>query len=344
MRTRHFGKLPSGEPVEAFTLEGGHGVSVDFITYGGIVTSIKMPDRNGRVADVVLGFDCLEHYLTGHPFFGAITGRVAGRIPGGQFTVEGKTYELAKNDGPNHLHGGLRGLDKRVWKAESVERADGADSVSLFYRSPDGEEGYPGTVDFRVTYALTAVNVFVIESEVLADRTTPVSLTNHSYFNLGGEGSGDIFDHELAVFSDRVFEVDGILTPLGRLRQVSGGPQYLPSPRRMGDVVPAWFEEHGDCYALPGGDSLYHAASVIHPASGRRMDVSTNEYCLQIYTAAKLDCPTPGKSGRPFGRFAGLCLECEGYPGGVKWPEFGNILVQPGCPQRRLTHYAFSTF
>ncbi|MFA6271036.1 MAG: aldose epimerase family protein, partial [Candidatus Paceibacterota bacterium] len=197
MQSNPFGNLPTGEPIDAITLENNAGASLRAITLGGIVTSLRVPDRDGRLADVVLGFDCLEPYLAGHPYFGAITGRVAGRIPGGRFTVDGKTYELVKNDGPNHLHGGLCGLDKRLWKAVPAERADGADSLRLTYHSPDGEEGYPGAVDFSITYTLTSDNVFIIESEASSNRLTPVSLTHHSYFNLAGEGSGDIAGHEL---------------------------------------------------------------------------------------------------------------------------------------------------
>lgn len=314
---------------------------MEFLTYGGIVTSLKVPDREGSLADVVLGFDRLEPYLAGHPYFGAITGRVAGRIPGGKFVLDGKTYELAKNDGPNHLHGGLRGLDKRIWMASPVKRTDGADSIRLTYHSPDGEEGYPGTVDFSVTYTFTRDNIFLIESEAASDRLTPVSQTHHGYFNLAGERN--ILDHQLAVFSDRAFLVDEILTPLGRTKAVEGSVSDFTSPRRLGDVIPLLFEGHGECYQLPGGDALYLAARLSDPASGRTLTVSTNEFCLQVYTSSKLDCPSAGKSGRPYPPYSGLCLECEGYPAGVDYPEFGSILVEPGRPMRRTTRYAFST-
>lgn len=343
MQKREFGQLPTGEVIESFRLSGGSGASVDIITLGGIVTSLNIPDRNGRLADVVLGFDRLEPYLDPHPFFGAIAGRVAGRIPGGRFTVEGKTYDLVKNDGPNHLHGGLRGLDKRVWKAEPKERADGADSVRLTYHSPDGEEGYPGNAFFCVDYTLTQDNVFVIESEVTVDRVTPVSLTHHGYFNLAGEGSGTIFDHELSIFSDQVILVDELMTPLGRAESVVGKACDFRSARRLGDAIPHLFRKHGDCYKLPGGDALHVAAQLTEPASGRTLSVSTNEFCLQLYSAAYLECENPGKAGRTYVPYAGVCLECEGYPAGVDFPEFGSILVEPGHPQDRTTRYAFST-
>lgn len=343
MQTRPFGEIAGEGMVEAFTLAGSGGASLEFLTYGGIVRSLIMPDRDGRLADVVLGFDCLEPYLAGHPFFGAITGRVAGRIPGARFSLEGKTYELVKNDGPNHLHGGLRGLDKRIWKAKPNVRADGADSIRLSYLSPDGEEGYPGTVLFGVTYTLTRDNVFIIESEVTSDRATPVSLTHHSYFNLAGEGAKDIFDHELTIFADHAFLVDELMTPLGRLKAVAGSSSDFRESRRLGDAIPDLFAKHGDCYQLPDGPELHHAAQVADPGSGRTLTVLTNERCLQLYTSASLDCETAGKSGRVYQPFAGLCLECEGYPAGMDFPEFGSLLVSPGQPQHRTTHYAFST-
>lgn len=344
MKKRIFGELPDGETVVAFTLAGAAGASMEVLTYGGIVSAIRMPDRDGHLADVVLGFDSLEPYLAGHPYFGAIAGRVAGRIPGGRFTLEGKTYELVKNDGPNHLHGGLRGLDKRVWKVEPNERPDGNDSIRLTYLSPDGEEGYPGEAFFCLNYTLTQNNDFIIESEVTCDRLTPVSLTHHSYFNLAGEGSGDIFDHELTIFADRVFLVEEWMTPIGRTEAVAGSVRDFLSPRRLGDAIPHLLGRHGDCYPLPGGQELFLAAQLSDPASGRVLAVSTNERCLQLYTAVNLACPSAGKSGRPYLPFAGLCLECEGYPAGVDFPEFGSILVSPGQPRRRTTRYAFSTY
>lgn len=329
--------------MESYTLQGRDGASLSAITFGGIVTSLCVPDRDGRLADVVLGFDRLEPYLAGHPYFGAIVGRVAGRIPAGRFTLDGKVYPLAKNEGANHLHGGLRGLDKRIWKAEPVKRVDGADALRLTYRSPDGEEGYPGAVDFSLTYTLTPDNIFIIESEASSDRLTPVSLTHHSYFNLAGEGSGDIFNHELTIFADQAFLVDEQLTPLGRVESIAGSGRDFSSPRRLGEAIPHLFDRHGDCYPLPGGDTLYLAAFLSEPFSGRTLTVSTTEFCLQTYTGSKLDGSLIGKSGQPYLPHSGFCLECEGYPAGVDHPEFGNLLVEPNRPQRRVTHYAFST-
>ncbi len=345
MQSRPYGKLPTGETVEAITLESGNGASLCVLTLGGIVTSLCVPDRSGQIADVVLGFDSLEPYLVPHPYFGAIVGRVAGRIPGACFTLDGKNYQLVQNDGLNHLHGGLRGLDKRVWKATPVKRSDGADSVRLTYHSPDGEEGYPGAVDFTVTYTLTANNTFIIESEAVSNQVTPISLTHHSYFNLAGEGNGNINNHELTIFSDQTIAVDEFLTPLGRLESVAGRAADFTSPRRLGDVIPHLFQNHGDVYLLerPANGALVPAATLMDPSSGRILNVSTTENCLQTYTGAFLSDSLVGKSGLPYGRYAGICLECEGYPGAMKFPGFGNILLEPGKPLRHTTHYAFSS-
>lgn len=344
MQSRPYGKLPTGEAIEAITLKNGNGASLSALTLGGIVTSLCVPDRNGQIADVVLGFDRLEPYLAPHPYFGAIVGRVAGRIPGARFTLGGKTYQLAQNDGPNHLHGGLQGLDKRVWKATPVKRSDGADSIRLTYHSHDGEEGYPGAVDFIVTYTLTADNTFIIESEAASDRVTPVSLTHHSYFNLAGEGSRDINNHELTVFCDQTIAVDELMTPLGRLESVTGQAADFTSPRRLGDAIPNLFGNHGDLYLLkrPANHALIPAAKLTDPSSGRTLSVSTTESCLQMYTGASLDGSLTGKSGRPYLRHAGICLECQGYSGALDFPEFGSILIEPGKPMRHITHYAFS--
>lgn len=316
---------------------------MEVLSYGGIVRSLKVPGRQGQSADVVLGFNHLEPYLAAHPYFGAITGRVAGRIPGGSFIVEGKTFELARNSGPNHLHGGERGLDKRIWKAEQTERTAGA-SVRLSYHSPDGEEGYPGAVDFAVTYTLTDHNVFIVESEALSDRATPVNLTHHSFFNLAGEGSGDIFAHELMVAARHTVAVDDEMTPLGCLEPVAGRACDLNTPRRLGNVIAGLFLNHGDLYLL--GEQRSKApvpvARLSDPASGRVLTVSTNESCLQLYTGAYLDGTLIGKSGRPYGRFAGVCLECQGYPGALNAKGFPSILLEPGVTMRRVTEYAFS--
>ena len=336
--------LPAGEAVEAWTLTGRGGLVLEAITYGGIVTRLLAPDRNGSAGDVVLGFNDLDSYLGGHPYFGAITGRMAGRISGAAFTLDGITYPLARNDGPNHLHGGIEGFDKRLWSAALVDREDGAPSLRLSYDSPDGEEGYPGNVRVAVTYTVTNQNEFLIESEAVSDRITPLSLTYHSYFNLAGESSGSIADHRLEIFSSEFVPVDEHLTATGRLESTSLHGSVFQTPRRVGDVIGQLYQGHGDLYALPkrNGNAMRLAARLEDPASGRVMTASTTQSYLQLYTGSHLNCTTKGKSGFAYARHAGICLECEGYPDAANAARRDDILLHPGQIQRHATAYAFS--
>ncbi len=333
-----FGRLPSGETVERYEAESGSGMSAAVLTYGGIVQSLSVPGTGGAVSDVVLGFGDLDCYLGGHPFFGAITGRVAGRISGARFSIGGREYRLAANNGSNHLHGGVKGLDKRLWRAET-----GGDALTLRYRSPDGEEGYPGNADFTVTYRLTPRNELVIESEAVVDQPTPVSLTNHSYFNLAGEGTGTVEDHVVQISADECVPTDDVLTLGGRRESVDGKSDDFREPRRLGDVLPGIHLQHGVNYLLRRGipGQLREVARVWEPCSMREMVVETDEDCLQFYTGVFLDGSFTGKSGTAYGRHAGLCLECQGYPDGLAHPELGAILTEPGCPRRRKTVYRF---
>jgi aldose 1-epimerase len=320
-------------------------MSLEVLTYGGIVTRLLVPDRNGRLGDVVLGFDSLEPYLQRHPYFGAITGRVAGRIAGSRISIGDETFVLSANEGRNHLHGGFNGLDRRVWKATLVHREDGGPSLRLTYRSPDGEEGYPGNVDLAVTYSLTPDNVFVIETEAQSDRPTPISLTHHSYFNLAGEGSGPVTDHELQIPAGEIFPTDKAMLLRRKTVPVFGEGGDFTCPLRIGDVLPHLYQLHGDLYrlrdrALTDGPSP--AARLFSPASGRVLTVSTTETCLQVYSGASLDGSLRGKTGARYEKHAGLCLECEGFPEAVRYPEVDDILVTPERPQRRETRYAFS--
>jgi aldose 1-epimerase len=336
--------LPAGQAVEVWTLAGGGGLVLEAITYGGIVTRLLAPDRNGNADDVVLGFNDLDSYLGGHPYFGAITGRVAGRIADAAFTLDGETYRLARNDPPNHLHGGIEGFDKRLWKATPVDREDGAPSLRLSYHSPDGEEGYPGNVRVAVTYTVTHDNVFLIETEAVSDRTTPLSLTHHSYFNLAGESSGSIEDHRLEIFASEFVPVDEYLIATGRLESTSCHGNDFRTPCRVGDAIGRLYQGHGDLYALPkrNGTAMRLAARLEDPASGRVMTVSTTQDYLQLYTGSHLNCSTKGKSDAVYARHAGICLECEGYPDAANAARRGDILLRPGQTQRHATAYAFS--
>ena len=344
MTSSPFGTLPTGESVEKYTLTNFAGASLEVITYGGIVTALHVPDREGRMADVVLGFDNLDAYVAGHPYFGAIIGRIAGRVSGGLLTGNSQTYQLVCNQAPNHLHGGDVGFDKRVWAAEPVSRPDRADSLRLTYHSPDGEEGYPGNLDVAITYTLTANNEFIIESEATSDQVTPLSLANHSYFNLAGEGSGTIEDHTVQIFAEACVMTDDDMTISGQRQPVARTASDFREARRMGDALPHLFKSHGENYLLrpSASKSVTRIARVVDTSSGRTLEVSTNDCCLQFYTGVSLEGDLIGKSGRIYPQHGALCLECQGYPDGGSHPELGDILVQPGSTQRRTTIYAFS--
>lgn len=338
--TSLFGHLPTGEAVQRFTLSNANGLEADVMLYGATIVALRVPDRHGRMDDVVLGFDTLEGYLGPHPFFGAIAGRVAGRITGARFSLEGREYPLAVNDPPNHLHGGHTGFNRRFWTPDF--RAP--DSLRLSYCSPHGEEGYPGTVNASVTYTVTAGNALVMQVEAETDRTTPFSLTQHSYFNLAGEGGGTVEGHDLQVAAETHAPADENMGLLGRREPVT--PQNdFNQPRRLGEAIPKLFKMHGDLYFLPRLETQEprQVARLSEPKSGRVLSVSTTEDCLQIYTGASLDGSIKGKSGHAYPRHAGLCLECEGYPDGVNMPELGEIILRPGKPLRQTTIYTFST-
>ena len=349
LSSRHFGFLPSGEAVEAWTFRGAGGLTLEVLTYGGIVMRLLAPDRSGRLDDVVLGFDKLDPYAANHPYFGAITGRVAGRITEARFHLDGKKYELARNDPPNHIHGGIEGFHKKIWTATPISRADGAPSLRLTYRSPDGEEGYPGTVDVAVTYTVTNDNAFMIETEAGTDKPTPFNLTHHSYFNLAGEAAGSIEDHVLQIHSDETIATDAHMTLLGKRVPVAGEPNDFNQPHRLGDVIPKLFKQHGDVYLVrrPSGigeRELVHTARVTESTGGRVLEVSTTERYLQFYTGVSLDGSQVGKSGKAYASHAGLCLECQNYSDGANTPELGDIILRPGQHLRHVTLYSFSTY
>lgn len=345
---RTFGHLPGGAPVEAWTLCGADTLVAEIMTYGATVTRLLAPDRHGRLTDVVLGFNHLDSYRTHDAYFGATAGRVAGRITGARFCLDGHAYYLAPNDGPNHLHGGREGFDKKIWIAEPVAREDGAPSLRLTYRSPHEEEGYPGTAYVAVTYTVTDANALLIETDATTDRATPLSLTHHSYFNLGGEGSGSVADHDLQIFSEQFLVADEQMALIGREESVAGRSNDFRRPRKLGETIPTLFKNHGDLYRLredAGDGSALHlrpAARLAHPTSGRVLDVGTTATHLQFYTGAALDGSLIGKSGVPYVRYAGVCLECEGYPDGANRPELGDIILRPGERRREITAYRFS--
>ena len=344
--TEDYGKLPSGEKVHQFTLVNNHGLSLKAINYGGIITELHAPDRQGLTKDIVLGLRTLQEYLDGHPYFGAIVGRVAGRITGARFTIEGKEYQLAVNDASNHLHGGLEGFDKKLWAAETGEDAEGEPCLSLTYTSPDGEENYPGNVAITVTYTLTQQNELRIDYSAATDQATPLSMTNHSYFNLAGEGSGSIENHMLQIHTDQYVPIDEDLTLSGSIESLAGEATDFTQSKPIATIIEEPLEIHGDNYMIrrDNDQDLFPVATVTDPASGRVMDVFSSESCLQFYTGKFLgENRLQGKSGTIYSAYDGLCLECHGYPDGVNTPEIDDIILRPGREYRQTTVYRFST-
>ena len=338
-----FGKTADGRAVEMFTLTNANGVEVRAISYGGIITSIRVPDRAGAMGDVVLGFDRLDGYLGVHPYFGTIVGRYGNRIAGGRFTLDGRTYTLATNNGPNHLHGGKVGFDKAVWTGAPAAAGAG---VTFTHTSPDGDEGYPGALKTTVTYTLTDRNELVVEYLATTDKATPVNLTQHTYFNLAG--SGDILGHELTLDADRYTPVDATLIPTGALAPVAGTPFDFRKATAVGARIDQAHEQlkNGQGYdhnfvlnGTPG--VLRHAARLVDPKSGRTLDVSTTEPGVQFYSGNFLDGTLKGKGGQAYQRRAGLCLETQHYPDSPNKPQFPSSILRPGQEYRSKTVFAF---
>ena len=328
-----------------FTLQNKHGLVAKVMTYGATLTALHVPDRQGRFEDVVLGFDRLDPYLAGHPYFGSTVGRVANRIAKGQFQVAGRPYRVAVNNGPNHLHGGLKAFDKRVWTAAS-RIGQGWVSVDFTYTSPDGEEGYPGTLRTRVSYTLTDKDELRIDYEALTDQETPVNLTNHAYFNLSGPGKGGILDHELVLNADRFTPVDGGGIPTGELRMVQGSVMDFRLPNRIGARIdqvggdPGGYD-HNYVLNQPRAGVLNLAARVYEPGSGRTMEVLTTEPGLQFYTGNFLDGSLVGKSNQRYDKRYALCLEAQHFPDSVNQPSFPSVILKPGVVYRQTTVHRF---
>lgn len=339
-----FGRTADGTAVDIFTLRNQNGVEVSVINYGAIIKSIRTPDRHGAFADIVLGFDTLDGYLGRHPYFGAVVGRYANRISLGRFTIDGIGYRLAMNNGPNHLHGGERGFDKYVWQAEEL----GGSTVRFSRVSPDGEEGYPGTLQVAVAYSLSNYNELIVEYQALTDLPTHVNLTQHSYFNLAGAGSGDILGHQLMINADRYTPVDRSSIPTGVIAPVAGTPFDFRKPTPIGARINAAHPqiEHGRGYdhnyvLNRKGDSLQLAARVVEPGSGRVLELATTEPGMQFYTGNFLDGTVVGKGGMTYPRFGGFCLETQHYPDTPNKPAFPSTLLRPGATYSSRTVFKF---
>jgi aldose 1-epimerase len=329
-----FGVMPDGQAVAVYTMTNAAGIQVRAITYGAIVTSLVVPDRSGKRADVVLGFDTLDGYLKDPPYFGAIVGRYGNRIAKGQFTLGGKTFKLATNNGPNHLHGGLKGFDKVIWEAAAVESEAGV-GVAFTRTSPDGEEGYPGTLKATVTYTLTDKNELAIDYRAVTDKATPVNLTQHSYFNLAG--GGDVLGHELMLNADRYTPVDDTLIPTGELASVQGTPFDFRKLTAIGARINAdnpqikYGRGYDHNWVLNRtGPGLQRAARVVEPKSGRTLEIVTTEPGLQFYSGNFLDGTITGKGGRVYALRNGFCLETQHFPDSPNHPNFPSTILKPG--------------
>jgi aldose 1-epimerase len=344
-----FGTMPDGKTVEVYTLTNNRGMEVRAITYGAIIQAIRVPDRSGQLADVTLGFDSLAGYLGDSPYFGAVVGRYANRIARGRFTLDGRTYRLATNNGPNSLHGGVKGFDKVVWRARSFQRGDSV-GVIFEHTSPDGNEGYPGTLRVTVTYTLTQANELVVDYAATADKPTPVNLSQHSYFNLAGEGSGDILEHRLTIDADRYTPVDSTLIPTGELASVAGTPFDFRQPTAVGarieqpDQQLAYGKGYDHNFVLNRrGPGLVHAAHVEDPASGRTLDISTTEPGLQFYSGNFLDGTITGKRGHVYRHRSAIVLETQHFPDSPNHPNFPSTILRPGREFRSRTVFGFGT-
>jgi aldose 1-epimerase len=337
-----FGKLPDGSPVTQFTLTNKNGIVAKILDYGATLTHLDVPDRNGKKADIVLGFNNLDDYVNRSPFFGATAGRYANRIAKGKFTLDGKEYTLFVNNGPNSLHGGKVGFDKHIWKAQPSETPDGP-SIKFTYVSPDGEEGYPGTLTTTCTYTLANDNSLKIQFLATTDKPTVLNLTNHSYFNLAGEGTDTILDHVLTINADRYCVVDDTMIPTNELRPVKGTPMDFTTPHALGEriaQVPGGYD-HNYCLNSPGAAPGF-AARAKDPKSGRVLEVWTTQPGVQLYTGNFLDGTLKGPSGRIYPRNAGFCLETQHYPDSPNHPDFPTAVLKPGETFDQTTIWKFS--
>ncbi len=343
VKKESFGKLPDGTAVDLYTLSNGKGMEARIMTYGGAVVSLTAPDKAGKYADVVLGMDNLEGYLKGVPYFGALIGRYGNRIGHAQFTLEGKTYHTPKNDGDNTLHGGTRGFDKRVWTAREL-----GDGLELTYVSKDGEEGFPGTLTSKVVYAVTANNELRIEYTATTDKPTVLNLTNHSYFNLAGQGEGDILQHQVTINADRFTPVDSGLIPTGELKAVKGTPFDFTKATAIGARIgqndqQLQFGKGYDHNWVLNGSGMKKAAEVYEAKSGRVMEVLTDQPGLQFYTGNFLDGTIHGKGGKVYGHRSAFCMETQHFPDSPNKPSFPTTELKPGQTYHTVTMYRFST-
>lgn len=348
--TSSFGKLPDGQAVELYTMTNANGITMKVTNYGGIITHLNVPDKNDVFEDVVLGYDSLAGYLKATPYFGALVGRYGNRIAKGKFTLDGQTYSLALNNGVNHLHGGLKGFDKVVWKAEEAKVENGV-GLKLSYLSKDMEEGYPGNLNVEVLYTLDNDNNLRIDYKATTDKSTVINLTNHTYFNLTGGVKRDILEHELTLNASQFLPVDSTLIPSGKLLAVNNTPFDFTKPFKIGARIDDATDEqikfgrgYDHCWVIDRKDNqgMVAFATVYEPTSGRVMEASTTEPAVQFYTGNFLDGSITGKGGAVYKKRSGLCLETQHYPDSPNQSAFPTVVLKPSETYQTSTVYKFS--
>lgn len=343
-----YGQTPDGEAVAQYTLKNEQGMEIEVITYGGIITSWTAPDKTGQYENVVLGYDSLSQYIAANPYFGAIIGRYGNRIAEGKFDLDGNTYQLETNDGPNHLHGGVKGFDKVVWSARE-STTDSTASLELTYVSADGEGGYPGKLTSVVTYTLTADNSLEVDYEATTDKTTIVNLTQHSYFNLSGDFSKTILDHELMIAADTYLPVNATLIPTGELRSVEGTPFDFRQSKTIGEDIEVANDQldkgkgYDHCWVLNEQGAFRKVSTAYHPASGRMLEIYSDEPGLQFYCGNFLDGTLPMPGGGTYGHRTGFCLETQHYPDSPNQESFPSVTLAPGEKYTSKTTFTFTT-
>lgn len=350
IKKESFGKTTGGEQIDLYRLTNKKGMEVSITNFGATVVTLKVPDRAGKAADIVLGYDTLEGYENGSSYFGATVGRYGNRIGGGKFSIDGKTYSLPKNNGENTLHGGIVGFNKRVWKAREIA-APGGESLEMSYLSADGEEGFPGNLSVKIVFTLPAErNELKIDYTATTDKDTVLNLTNHSYFNLGGEGNGDILDHVVTLHAKQFTPVDKTLIPTGELKNVAGTPLDFNSSTAIGKrinqsdeqlVFGKGYDHNWVLVRAGGGNGLSIAAEAYDPKSGRKLEVLTTEPGVQFYSGNFLD-GAKGKGGKPYPQRAAFCLETQHFPDSPNHPNFPSTLLKPNAVFRSQTVFRFS--
>jgi aldose 1-epimerase len=338
-----FGQTPQGEEVFLYTLTSAKGLRARITNFGAILVSLEVPDRHGRLEDITLGFDHLDPYLEQQAYFGATVGRYANRIGNARFVLDGVEYKLAANDGPNHLHGGLKGFDKVVWTPVEVTASEDQAWARLSYLSKDGEEGYPGNLRCTVTYMLTNDDELRISYEAETDKKTVLNLTNHTYWDLARRGGGNVFGHDLMIDATRFTIVDKNLIPVGITASVVDTPLDFLAPRAIGSRIRQLGKGYDHNFVLNGRpDTLKFCARVYEPTSGRIMEIQTTEPAVQFYTGNYLDGSIIGKGGKRYGKHAGFCLETQHYPDSPNRPNFPSTVLEPGRKFTSLTVHTFS--